>query len=136
MGRLLTRNYFLSLVFLIVIKGKKKALTKAANEPYMLNICPPVFCSWQPWMCSTRKHPTRQFYKISVLGGMVSWKIVSVLTKFWESSPGKYSRRPYPKNNIFVKYCLVGCFLLMCDCSVGQKVWTLKTLERVSCKNM
>ena len=37
-----------------------------------------------------RKHPTRQFYKISVLGGMVSWKIVSVLTKFWESSPGKF----------------------------------------------
>ena len=28
-----------------------------------------------------RKHPTRQFYKISVLGGMISWKIVCVLTK-------------------------------------------------------
>ena len=35
-----------------------------------------------------RKHLTRQFCKISVLGSMVSWKIVSVLTKFLESSPG------------------------------------------------
>ena len=26
----------------------------------------------------------------SILGGMVSWKIVSVLTKFRESSPGKF----------------------------------------------
>ena len=34
-----------------------------------------------------RKHPTRQFWKISVLGGMVSWKIVSFLTIF---SPGKF----------------------------------------------
>ena len=31
-----------------------------------------------------------QFCKISVLGGMVSWKILSVLTKSWESSPGKF----------------------------------------------
>ena len=30
----------------------------------------------------------RQFCKISVLGGMVCWEIVSVLTKFWESYPG------------------------------------------------
>ena len=40
--------------------------------------------------CCYRKHPTRQFYKISVLGGMVSCKIVCVLTKYWESSPGKF----------------------------------------------
>ena len=32
--------------------------------------------------CCYRKHPTRQFYKISVLGGMVSCKIVCVLTKY------------------------------------------------------
>ena len=36
------------------------------------------------------KHPTRQFYKISVLGGMVSGKIVFILTKSWESSHGKF----------------------------------------------
>ena len=35
-----------------------------------------------------QKHPTRQFCKIS--GGMVSWKIVCVLTKFQESSTGKF----------------------------------------------
>ena len=70
------------------------------------------------WHISIRKHPTRQFCKISVLGGMVSyrksylflkifekaflenlicsygisffWKILCVLTKFWTRSPGKF----------------------------------------------
>ena len=60
-----------------------------------------------------RKHPTRQFYKISVLGGMVSWKIVCVLTKFRENSPGNFY--------LFLWYF----FLLenrMCSCGILRKL--------------
>ena len=60
-----------------------------------------------------RKHPTRQFYKISVLGGMASWKIVCVLTKFWESSPRKF--------DLFLWYfCLLEN--LMCSKEILDKI--------------
>jgi len=36
-----------------------------------------------------RKHTTRGLFKIVVLGGMFSWKIVGVLVKFEKGSPGK-----------------------------------------------
>ena len=67
-----------------------------------------------------RKHPTRQIYKISVLEDMVSWNIVSVLTKFWESSPG----------NLIHSYCISFSWKSFC---VLSKFWTRSLQEILMC---
>ena len=69
---------------------------------------------WYFLLENCRKHLTRQFYKISVFGGMVSWKNVCVLTKYRESSPGKF--------DLFLWYFFLLMENLMCSNEILDKI--------------
>ena len=71
-----------------------------------------------------RKHPTRQFWKISVLGGMVSWKIVCVLTKFSESPPGKFDLFLWYLRHLFFILETLMCSNEFLD-NISWKIWSV-----------
>ena len=65
-----------------------RSIKKILRMCFELSLCFGLSCTvWLGFFFE--KHLTKQLYKISVLGGMVTWKIVSVLAKFWLSSPWK-----------------------------------------------
>ena len=92
-----------------------------------------------------RKHPTRQFYKLSVLRGIVSWKIISVITKFWESSPGKFDlflwyffllENLMCSNEIFDKISWKIWSVLMVFFSPGKSYVFLRNFEKAILENL
>ena len=79
-------NYHLLLLFRLYTIEKIGFVRKGYNfEKFMIEMG-----SFILFKIIEKKHPPRQFYKISVFGGMISWKILCVLTKFWTRSPWKF----------------------------------------------